>query len=252
MHVASVSRSQLIIGAAMIRRHSVLRRVLWRVLRCGACCGAAARGVHISSFGPEPKWPTAKAHVSVSALRHTKRLLSLSATMSRPRLSARPSGWLNSSASCKGVRSVGVGCVGGGKGSGEWGGSGMWRAVRGGLGSAICQRTTAAALRPQAGDGLAALEAHLPNAVVRAVTHKQVLAVRRQTARVSEYALAVMALDRQPQLALRVEDLDAIVVAICNHNAPIRQRHNMRRTPEADQDCHRRDGGAHVVGFGFG
>jgi hypothetical protein len=26
----------------------------------------------------------------------------------------------------------------------------------------------------------------------------------------------------------------------------------MRRTPEADQDCHRRDGGAHVVGFGFG
>jgi hypothetical protein len=148
---------------------------------------------------------------------------------------------------------VGRGGVrGGGKGSGEWGGSGMWRAVRGGLGSAICQRTTAAALRPQAGDGLAALEAHLPNAVVRAVTHKQVLAVRRQTARVSEYALAVMALDRQPQLALRVEDLDAIVVAICNHNAPIRQRHNMRRTPEADQDCHRRDGGAHVVGFRFG
>ena len=30
----------------------------------------------------------------------------------------------------------------------------------------------AAALRAEAGDGLAALEAHLPNAVVRAVAHK--------------------------------------------------------------------------------
>ena len=120
------------------------------------------------------------------------------------------------------------------------------------MGVAICQRTAAAALRSQAGDGLAVLEAHLPNAVVRAVTHKQVLAVRRQTARVSEYALAVMVLDRQPQLALPVEDLDAIVIAVRNRNAPIRQRHHMSRTSEANQYCHRRDGRAHVVGFGFG
>jgi hypothetical protein len=61
-----------------------------------------------------------------------------------------------------------------------------------------------------------------------------------------------MELDRLPQHALLVEHLDAIVVAIGNHDAPIRQRHNMRRAPEADQDCHRRDGRAHVVGFGFG
>ena len=96
-------------------------------------------------------------------------------------------------------------------------------------------RTTAAALRAQAGDGCAVLEAQLPNAVMRAVAHKEVLAVRRQAAWISEYALAVMELDRQPQLALPIEHLDTIIVAVSNRNAPISQRRHMCRTPEADQ-----------------
>ena len=92
-------------------------------------------------------------------------------------------------------------------------------------------------MRAQADDRFPILETHLPDAVMRAVAHEEKLPVRRQTARVSEDTLAVVAFDRQPQLALPVEDLDAVVVAVRDHDATIRQRHHMRRTPEADQYC---------------